>query len=134
MITLLDDTSGEAATSCNKDVGTYTRLRHWSRGHVFICRPCGHIDYWEPIYRYAVCIDNMIGVFYNCRSESPSQVFLIVIKWLYQTLQSIPSDQWSSLVLAYDAMCKLDGMKVASKPLPLPSPYDEMWLKVTKVR
>ena len=30
-------------------------------------------------------------------------------------------------------MCKLDGMKACSKPLPLPEPFDQMWLIITKV-
>lgn len=67
------------------------------------------------------------------RSESPSQVFLIVLQWLYETLQTIPVDKWSEVVLAYDAMCKLDGLKVCSLPLPLPKPFDNMWMAITKV-
>ena len=34
-------------------VNLYNRLRHWSRGHLFVCRPCGHIDFSQPIYRYS---------------------------------------------------------------------------------
>lgn len=67
------------------------------------------------------------------RSESPSQVFLIVIQWLHATLQNIPVEKWSEIVIAYDAMCKLDGMKVCSQPLPLPEPFDKMWMTVRKV-
>jgi hypothetical protein len=67
------------------------------------------------------------------RSESPSQVFLIVVQWLYNTLQNVPVSNWSDIVIAYDAMCKLDGLKVSSQPLPLPEPYDKMWLTVRKV-
>ena len=67
------------------------------------------------------------------RSESPSQVFLIVLQWLYETLQAIPVDKWSEVVLAYDAMCKLDGLKVCSLPLPLAKPFDNMWMAITKV-
>ena len=43
MVAILDDTPAHHITKCSKDLGTHTRLRHWSRGHVFICRPCGHI-------------------------------------------------------------------------------------------
>ena len=32
-----------------KDVGEPKKLRHWSRGHLYIVRPCGHIDLHKPI-------------------------------------------------------------------------------------
>ena len=67
------------------------------------------------------------------RSESPSQVLLIVLVWLFEVLKDIPPENWPEVVLAYDAMCKLDGMKVCSKPLPLPEPFNKMWMKITKV-
>ena len=39
-------------TKCRKDLGDKgKRLRHWSRGHIFIVRGCGHIDMWKPIYK-----------------------------------------------------------------------------------
>lgn len=37
--------------TCRKDIGEKKKLRLWSRGHLFIVRPCGHIDLWRPIYR-----------------------------------------------------------------------------------
>lgn len=40
------------ATQCRKDIGEKGKLRHWSRGHVFVVRSCGHIDTWKPIYKY----------------------------------------------------------------------------------
>ena len=30
-------------------------------------------------------------------------------------------------------MCNLDKLRVAKKPLPLPKPYDKIWLKVRKI-
>ena len=41
----------EQPSPCKKDTGQRSRLRHWSRGHVFVCRPCGHIDFSQPIYK-----------------------------------------------------------------------------------
>ena len=66
-------------------------------------------------------------------SESCSQVFTILLVWLLQVVEAIPREKWSSVVLAYDNMCHLDALKVARKPLPLPKPFDEMWLAITKV-
>ena len=63
----------------------------------------------------------------TCRSESPSQVFIIVLSWLYETLHKLPYESWSSVILAYDNMCHLDGLKAARAPLSLPKPYDKMW-------
>ena len=61
------------------------------------------------------------------------KVLLIVLAWLFEVLKDIPPENWPEIVLANDAMCKLDGMKVCNKPLPLPEPFIEMWMKVTKV-
>ena len=75
----------------------------------------------------------MVTVLSFYRSESPSQVLLIVLGWLFEVLKDTPKDKWSDIVLAYDAMCKLDGMITCSRPLPLPEPFDQMWMKMTKV-
>ena len=37
---------------CRKDIGQSKRLRKWSRGHQFVVRGGGHIDAWQPLYRY----------------------------------------------------------------------------------
>jgi hypothetical protein len=68
-----------------------------------------------------------------CRSESPSQVFLIVITWLYNVLKEIPVDLWGNVVLVYDNMCHLDGMRAARCALPFPKPWDNMWQAIGKV-
>ncbi len=73
----------------------------------------------------------MLDVINACRSESPSQVFLIVIVWLYQTLKDVPPDKWGEIIL--DNMCQLDSLRAAKQPLALPKPYDLMWQKITKV-
>lgn len=67
------------------------------------------------------------------RSESPSQVFIIVLSWLIEILKHIPEDQWGDIVVSYDNMCHLDAMRAAQEPLPLPAPYSKMWKSVTKV-
>ena len=65
------------------------------------------------------------------RSESPSQVFLIVLQWLLtmaKTCKVLPK-----VILAYDNMCNLAKLKVGAKPLPFPPPLDRIWLNVTKI-
>lgn len=132
----------EQPSPCKKDTGQRSRLRHWSRGHVFVCRPCGHIDFSQPIYKLVhyilSCTDirNVIVSVLNCgyRSESPTQVFVILLHWLFENLSSIPEDQWSEVIIAYDNMCQLDSLQIAKNPLPLPSPFDKMWMAVRKVR
>ena len=39
-------------TGCKKDTGEKSKLRKWSRGHQFIVRAGGHIDDWQPLFKY----------------------------------------------------------------------------------
>ena len=71
-------------------------------------------------------------VFYLYRSESPSQVFLIIIQWLL-SLTKESSDQNREIILAYDNMCNLAKLKIARSPLPFQPPLDRLWLDVKKV-
>ena len=43
---------------CRKDTGREKRLRKWSHGDQFSVRGGGHIDTWQPLYRYMcdICI------------------------------------------------------------------------------
>ena len=58
---------------------------------------------------------------------------MVIIAWLFSTVQHIPVKEWEDIVLSYDNMCHVNGMKVAQGHLPLPQPYDSMWLRITKV-
>ena len=49
-------------------------------------------------------------------------------------LQNVPQQNWSEVIVSYDNMCHLDSMRVEQNPLPLPEPYDKLWLSVTKVQ
>ena len=40
--------------SCNKDTGSKKPLRKWTMGHLFIVRGGGHIDMWQPLYKYEI--------------------------------------------------------------------------------
>ena len=71
--------------------------------------------------------------YFPCRSESPSQVFLITIQWLLSILKNLPESEWEKTVLAYDNMCHLDGLRAAQEDLPLLAPFNKMWFNVTKI-
>lgn len=68
----------------------------------------------------------------NCRSESPSQVLLASVQYLYQRIGDKDPATWQDFNICYDNMCNLCNLNVAKKPLPLPVPYDMMWLNVSK--
>lgn len=42
----------QCGIECRKETGGKKKLRKWSRGHQFIVRAGGHIDAWQPIYKY----------------------------------------------------------------------------------
>ena len=44
--------SDESETICRKNIGQAKKLRKWSRGHQFVIRGGGHIDAFQPLYRY----------------------------------------------------------------------------------
>ena len=69
------------------------------------------------------------------RSESPSQVFFILLTWLQTllTTKSIPESRLKEVFIAYDNMCNLCRLKVAKNPLPLPPPMDQAWGKCNKI-
>ena len=50
------------------------------------------------------------------RSESPSQVFLILLSWLYIKVKEVEDDEVEeklhNMIICYDNMCHVDGMKV----------------------
>ena len=60
-------------------------------------------------------------------------MFLITLRFLYTVLKDIPSEQWAEIILSYDNMCNIDNLKAARGKLPLLSPYDELWAKITKI-
>ncbi|XP_022111569.1 uncharacterized protein LOC110990776, partial [Acanthaster planci] len=109
---IMEECVEEKPTACKKDTGSKIRLQKWSRGHLFVVRGGGHIEYWQTLYK----------------SESPSQVFIILLSWLRTYCQQIPPDDWTKMAIVYDNMCHLDNMVVARKPLPLSWPWSHMWM------
>ena len=65
------------------------------------------------------------------RSESPSQVFVIIIQWLMSLCKS--TGTIPDVTLAYDNMCNLDKLKASKELLPFDPPYDSVWSEVTKI-
>ena len=37
---------------------------------------------------------------------------MVIIAWLFSTVQHIPVKEWEDIVLSYDNMCHVNGMKV----------------------
>ena len=72
---------------------------------------------------------------HDCRSESPCQVFLIIINWLLAIYREAKDSVLPRVVLAYDNMCNLYlcRLRIAKSPLPLPPPLDKLWESVNKI-
>ena len=71
-------------------------------------------------------------MFISSRSESPSQVFFIILTWLIALLNSaaIKPEGLQAMYLAYDNLCRL---KVSRKSLPLTPPLNRAWLHIKKI-
>lgn len=67
------------------------------------------------------------------RSESPSQVFIITLAWLFDILKGRPLEKWKDVIVCYDNMCHLNALRAAQDDLPLDAPYNQMWKQVTKI-
>ena len=88
--------------------------------------PCLHIVHCQSL-------SCMYPFFLLLRSESPSQVFIIVLSWLCVVLKNINPANWSNIFLAYDNMCHLDGLRAAKNLLPWCSLWDKAWMSVKKI-
>ncbi|XP_072016527.1 uncharacterized protein [Amphiura filiformis] len=118
ILTDCDDTLPDNVEPCNKETGERGSLNLKSRGFVFIVSAGGHIQTFSPIYR----------------SESPSQVFLIILSFLYLLFQDVDEIDFENYFLAYDNMCNVMRLKVAKmSTLPLMGKFATMWTKVKKI-
>ena len=50
----VEDQSQVEEITCNKDTGGLKAYHSWSRGVFFIVSAGGHIEYWQPLYRYDI--------------------------------------------------------------------------------
>ena len=56
-----------------------------------------------------------------------------MLVWMFLLLKSGPDLDFSKIWVAYDNMCNLARLGAARRPLKLPPPLNEMWLKVNKI-
>ena len=102
---------------CRKDIGEAPRLHRRSRGVECVVGGGGVVQYWAPLYK----------------SEGPTQVALIVIKFLQLHLAGKTVEDFRNFFLSYDNICHLDELKLFRHNLDLPAPYDKVWLEINKV-
>nr|XP_022311118.1 uncharacterized protein LOC111116419 [Crassostrea virginica] len=115
------DDSEKKDGECNKDTGEKARLRQRSRGHFLCVTGGGHITCFDQIFK----------------SESPSKIFMQVVRLMYLELKDVPEDDleeaMENYILCSDNMCQLGSLKAAKDELPLPPPYHMTWRNITKI-
>lgn len=102
---------------CRKDIGERLRLRRRSRGIEAVVSGGGIIYHWAPLYK----------------SEGPTQVALLMLRFLQIHLKNVSYDDWGNFFLSYDNICHIDELKLLQKPLALPDQFSDIWLKINKV-
>ena len=102
---------------CRKDIGEAPRLHRRSRGVEAVVSGGGIVEYWSPLFK----------------SEGPTQVALIMLKYLQLKLEGKNVEDFSKFYLSYDNMCHVDTLKLLSDELSLPEPFDKVWLKINKI-
>ena len=74
---------GDVDDTCNKDTGSVVKLRRWSRGIFAIVRGGGHIEQFAPLFN----------------SESPTQVAMILLSFVCETLKDVEPHLWKNLFI-----------------------------------
>lgn len=103
--------------TCRKDIGETSKLRRRSRGILAFVTGGGIIKSWDPLYK----------------SEGPTQVAILMIKYLHKILKDVDPEEWINMFLCYDNMCHVDSLKLLIHPLSLEEPYHTMWLDIMKI-
>ena len=107
----------QTENDCRKDIGESPRLHRRSRGVEAVVSGGGIVEYWSPLYK----------------SEGPTQVALIMLKYLQLRLEGKNVEDFDKFYLSYDNMCHVDTLKLLSGELSLPEPFDKVWLKINKI-
>ena len=102
---------------CRKDIGEPTKLRRRNRGILAFISGGGIIRSWDPLYK----------------SEGPTQVALLMLKYLMKILKGVEPEQWHKYFLSYDNMCHVDSLKLLRNSLALEEPFSTVWLDINKV-
>ena len=92
--------------ACRKDIGEVMTLQRRSRGFEAFVTGGGIIKKIWPIYN----------------SEGPTQVALLIIRFLVMYLKDTDPALWPNLFLCFDNMCNIDFLKLLRKPLALEGP------------
>ena len=66
------------------------------------------------------------------KSESPTQVALLMIKYLQLSLQNVSPEDWFKMFVCYDNMCNIDRLRMFREPLPLDGEFANVWNKINK--
>ena len=58
----------------------------------------------------------------------------LILQWLLSLVKTLggPSNL-PTITVAYDNICNVEKMRIARKPLPLPPPYDKLWMNIQKI-
>ena len=107
----------EITEPCKKNIGECVRLRRYNRGILAACSGGGHIWSFDSLYK----------------SEGPTQVALLMIKYLQQRLKNVHPSKWHEHILNYDNMCNVCRLKLLQGLLPLPKPFPSIWQDVGKI-
>ena len=108
----------EEEEDCRKDIGEVVKLQIRSRGYEAFVTGGGIIKKIWPIYK----------------SEGPTQVALLIIRFLFLYLKDVDPQLWNQLFLSFDNMCHIDSLKLLKNPLELEGPeMPYLWSKIQKV-
>ena len=102
---------------CQKDIGELTTLYRRNRGIEAVVAGGGIILSWTPLYK----------------SEGPTQVALIMIRFLQLFFKGKSTKEFENFFLSYDNICHLDELKLLRDKLALEPPFDIVWNKINKI-
>lgn len=107
----------EEKNPCREKLGECIRLQGYSRGVFAACSGGGHIWSFDILYK----------------SEGPTQVALLMLKYLQKKLKDVPQVEWHNYIICYDNMCNVCKLRLLQNDLPLPNPFQTVWKDVVKV-
>ena len=64
------------------------------------------------------------------KSEGPTQVALLMLKYLMKILKGVEPEHWHKYFLSYDNMCHVERLKLLRNSLALEEPFSTVWLDI----